>query len=356
MKTAKILITGSFAISAFLSSCGGGSTTTDQTNAPAANDPASMNPVVVPVMSPVTTTITLITGTQTITTPTINCDGQNGSINVPRAPGVLTGRALGVEDLTSLKGEYCNNVTGTHSIRSNGSVAVVTKYAACKLSISLNGLFTLQVGDKVISATVDGTDRDLTVGGGQLALDASLSGVYTASAVDQNGVIVIDRVDVGIHRGRVVFASALKPNIEAGPLNEEKIYCEFLNPTQVGNLTETKAVGFAATASDLAANLVGQVTGSATGLLAGVVVTQSCAIKIDANGILSTKSPEVVDGLFSGREITTSVKLNGKGSDNISIGNNQISITASEGDQILTIIVNAATQTVRSSGICQISG
>lgn len=333
-----LLITGLLGFNVMLTACGGGS------GGVAAVDPSNQQSALLPA---------------TTTVDAALCEGQNGSVDVPRAPGVVTGRPLPVSDLATLKGDYCKNSTGRHQIRSGGSAYTITQYTSCSLKVEESGRLTLKAGDKTFSALVDGSSRDRVVGGAVSAQDPSLTAGYMVSAVDETGPSPIEHVDVIIHRRRVVQVSGARPNVSAGPLNDEQLVCIFLNPTRVGSLAQTNLVGGYATASDLASTLVTQVQGTVTAIVSGQVAKRACSIGIDESGIMTINSPEVINGEFTGGSAVTTAKLDGNAYDSTVLQNGKVSISAATGNQQLTLIVDQSTQRIElglgsgNGGLCQ---
>ncbi len=366
MKTKVLFIVTLLGLTAMLAACGGGnSTAVEPSNQPTPSAEQPNNPSPDPSSTPTfpapVTPTTPSVGTPTMTVPTASCEGQNGSIDVPRAPGALTGRALAVNDLGTLKGDYCNNSNGKHQIRSGSAAFTVTNYDSCSLKVEDTGRLTLKAGDKTFTALVDGSSRDRVVGGAVSSQDPSLAAVYSVSAVDESNSSPIERVDVGIHRGRVVFASGERPNVATGPFNDEKLICTFLNPTQVGSLAQTNLVGGYATASDLASSLVTQVQGTVTGISQGQVLGRACSITINVAGLITIIAPELNgNSEFTGINITTVAKLDGDASDRTTLQNGTVSINAVTGTQQLTVFIDQSTQRIQSAmatngGFCQVT-
>lgn len=356
-----------------LTACGGGSTPADANNqqpiSPTTTIPVVEAPAPLPAPVPAPTTIT---GTPTTTTPpastlttpvqTASCEGQNGGIDITQA-AVLVGRALTLADLATLKGSYCNNVSGKHQIRTGGPYTT-TDYSSCTLKVEDNGRFTLTAGEKSFTALVDGSSLDRTLSLGSDLRTPLTSSVYGVTAATQVGNGTVEDVLVLVHRGRVVSAGGRKFNMAAGPLNDENLLCKFLNPTRVSGLAQSNFVGAYATASDLASTLVGSFEGKDYGLVQGKVVGNLCTLVIDQTGGITITSPEKNPDTseFTGNTIKGSAKLTGNGFDSIISANSGYSVSASgSGVNSISVEIDQTTQRVKNAfgtfggGLCQIA-
>lgn len=187
-----------------ITACGGG-------NSGATDIGINTQPIALLPSVPTSTTGT----TSPVSTPTSNvtsCEGQNGSITVPRVPGILLSRELAVGDLSTLQGDYCNNSTGSYEVRNGSPAQTITRYGSCNLKVDGNGRFTLTAGDKTFTTIADGSAGDQVVGGAETVLDPSLSAFYLVSADDRTNGLTVESVRVGVHRGRVVSATGVRPN------------------------------------------------------------------------------------------------------------------------------------------------
>ena len=246
--------------------------------------------------------------------------GNNGKINVPHldtAPGTLGPlKTIQAGDLSSLVGEYCADSLGTIVGQPGQNGKLPDTYAPdCRLSVASNGLMGLTVGNKRIEATVNGdAKRDYSQG----PFDPQKLGLLDLSTVVADNSVIVDvvpglppgpisdaNVSVIVQRGRVVSATATRRDpSQVNSFNQEKIRCDFFNPTKVGaNATIQSPEIVKLTAEDLGTNLLGLKTGK-------IGNNDTCSLEVLPDGTFSLTGPSTANGTSTG---VTTVKAKAVG-------------------------------------------